>query len=52
MLLNDMKKAIYKTYGRKGEEIVNMNNAAIDRGGEVEKLRSRLNGQKLRSSLT
>ncbi len=31
----DMKKAIYKTYGRKGEEIVNMNYAAIDRGGEV-----------------
>ncbi|MEI7897676.1 MAG: pyruvate:ferredoxin (flavodoxin) oxidoreductase [bacterium] len=31
----DMKKAIYKTYGRKGEEIVKMNNAAIDRGGEL-----------------
>ncbi len=31
----DMKKAIYKTYGRKGEEIVNMNYAAIDRGGEL-----------------
>jgi pyruvate-ferredoxin/flavodoxin oxidoreductase len=36
--LADMKKAIYKTYGRKGEEIVNMNNAAIDRGGEVTKV--------------
>ena len=34
----DMKKAIYKTYGRKGEEIVNMNNAAIDRGGELTKI--------------
>jgi len=34
----DMKKAIYKTYGRKGEEIVNMNYAAIDRGGEAEKI--------------
>ena len=34
----DMKKAIYKTYGRKGEDIVNMNYAAIDRGGELEKI--------------
>lgn len=34
----DMKKAIYKTYGRKGEEIVNMNYAAIDRGGELTKI--------------
>ncbi len=33
-----MKKAIEKTYGRKGEEIVNMNYAAIDRGGEAEKI--------------
>ncbi len=31
----DMKKAILKTYGRKGDEIVNMNYAAIDRGGDV-----------------
>ncbi len=34
----DMKKAIYKTYGRKGEEIVTMNYAAIDRGGELTKI--------------
>jgi pyruvate-ferredoxin/flavodoxin oxidoreductase len=34
----DMKKAIYKTYGRKGEEIVHMNYAAIDKGGEVIKI--------------
>ncbi|MBC8536521.1 pyruvate:ferredoxin (flavodoxin) oxidoreductase [Feifania hominis] len=27
-----MKKAAYKSYGRKGEKIVNMNYAAIDRG--------------------
>ena len=33
-----MKKAIEKTYGRKGEEIVTMNNASIDRGGEVLKV--------------
>jgi pyruvate-ferredoxin/flavodoxin oxidoreductase len=34
----DMKKAIYKTYGRKGEEIVTMNYAAIDRGGELTQI--------------
>ena len=33
--VTDMKKAVYKTYGRKGEEIVKMNYAAIDRGGEL-----------------
>ena len=33
-----MKKAVYKTYGRKGDEIVRMNNEAIDKGGEVEKI--------------
>jgi pyruvate-ferredoxin/flavodoxin oxidoreductase len=38
MAVDEMKKAIYKTYGRKGEEIVTMNNAAIDRGGQVEKV--------------
>ena len=27
-----MKEAIYKSYGRKGENIVNMNNAAVDQG--------------------
>ncbi len=36
--VTDMKKAIYKTYGRKGEEIVNMNYAAIDRGGELTRI--------------
>lgn len=34
----EMKKAIYKTYGRKGEEVVNMNYAAVDKGGEVIKV--------------
>jgi len=34
----EMKKAIHKTYGRKGEDIVNMNYAAIDRGGELTKI--------------
>ncbi|MEI6889271.1 MAG: pyruvate:ferredoxin (flavodoxin) oxidoreductase [Bacteroidota bacterium] len=36
--VKDMKKAIQKTYGRKGDEIVNMNCAAIDKGGEVIKV--------------
>ena len=36
--VDEMKKAIKKTYGRKGEEIVRMNNQAIDRGGELEKV--------------
>lgn len=35
--VKDMK-AIQKTYGRKGEHIVNMNYAAIDRGGELTKV--------------
>ncbi len=29
-----MKKAILKSYGKKGENVVNMNYAAVDRGGE------------------
>lgn len=33
-----MKKAILKSYGRKGEEVVNMNYAAIDKGSEVHKV--------------
>jgi pyruvate-ferredoxin/flavodoxin oxidoreductase len=33
-----MKKAILKSYGRKGEAVVNMNNAAIDKGSEVHKV--------------
>ncbi len=31
-----MKKAIIKSFGRKGEEVVAMNNKAVDRGGDVE----------------
>jgi pyruvate-ferredoxin/flavodoxin oxidoreductase len=30
-----MKKAIFASYGKKGEAIVNMNNAAVDKGGEM-----------------
>ena len=33
-----MKKAIVKSYGKKGEHIVNMNFAAVDRGGEYTKV--------------
>ncbi len=34
----EMKKAIEKSYGRKGEEVVKMNWAAIDRGSAVTKI--------------
>ncbi|MGB8492442.1 MAG: pyruvate:ferredoxin (flavodoxin) oxidoreductase, partial [Bacteroidales bacterium] len=33
-----MKKAILKSYGRKGEEVVNMNYAAVDKGSQVTKV--------------
>jgi len=36
--VKEMKQAIQKSYGMKGEEIVNMNNAAVDKGGEVIKV--------------
>jgi pyruvate-ferredoxin/flavodoxin oxidoreductase len=36
--VDEMKKAIVKTFGRKGEEIVNMNRAAVDRGGDIVKV--------------
>ena len=36
--VSEMKKAIYKSYGKKGEAVVNMNNAAVDKGGEVTKI--------------
>lgn len=35
----DMKKAVVKTFGRKGEEIVNMNIASIDRGSNVTEVK-------------
>ncbi len=35
---DEMKKFIYKSYGRKGEDVVNMNNAAVDRGSAVTKV--------------
>jgi pyruvate-ferredoxin/flavodoxin oxidoreductase len=35
---SEMKKAIYKSYGKKGEEVVKMNYAAVDKGTEVHKV--------------
>ena len=34
----EMKHAIYKSYGKKGEDVVNMNYAAIDKGSDVVKV--------------
>ncbi len=36
--VEEMKKFIVKSFGRKGEDIVKMNYAAVDKGGEVEKV--------------
>lgn len=38
LAVDEMKKFIIKSFGKKGEEIVEMNFAAVDRGGEVEKV--------------
>ncbi len=38
LAIEQMKKFIVKSYGKKGENIVNMNNQAVDRGGEYHKL--------------
>ena len=38
LAVKEMKDAIVKSYGMKGEMIVNMNFAAVDKGGEVEKV--------------
>jgi pyruvate-ferredoxin/flavodoxin oxidoreductase len=35
---SEMKKAIYKSYGRKGEDVVKMNNDAVDKGSDVLKV--------------
>jgi len=36
--IKEMKKAIVKSFGKKGEDIVNMNYSAVERGGEIEKV--------------
>ena len=38
LAVQQMKKFIVKSYGKKGEDIVNMNYAAVDRGGEITKI--------------
>ncbi len=38
LAVKEMKYAIVKSYGNKGEKIVNMNYAAVDRGGEYTKV--------------
>ncbi|MDR2651901.1 MAG: pyruvate:ferredoxin (flavodoxin) oxidoreductase [Prevotellaceae bacterium] len=38
LAVKQMKKAIEKSYGRKGENIVNMNYSAVDEGGNVTKV--------------
>jgi pyruvate-ferredoxin/flavodoxin oxidoreductase len=38
LAVEKMKYAINKSYGKKGEDIVNMNYAAVDRGGEYTKI--------------
>jgi pyruvate-ferredoxin/flavodoxin oxidoreductase len=38
LAVEQMKKFIIKSYGKKGEDVVRMNNAAVDRGGEVEQV--------------
>ncbi len=36
--IEQMKKAIVKSFGKKGEDIVNMNYKAVDKGGEVKQI--------------
>jgi len=47
MAVKEMKYAIEKTYGKKGEKIVQLNNAAVDKGGEVIKIEAKAEWTKL-----
>ena len=38
LAVEQMKKFIVKSYGKKGQDVVDKNNAAVDRGGEFQKL--------------
>lgn len=38
LAVEQMKKFIVKSYGKKGEDIVKMNYAAVDRGGDIEEV--------------
>ncbi len=39
--VEEMRKFIVKSFGRKGEEVVNMNFAAVEKGGEVTRIEVR-----------
>jgi len=38
LAVDEMKQSVIKAYGKKGENVVKMNNDAIDRGGDVTKV--------------
>lgn len=38
LAVDEMKHAVVKAYGKKGEAVIKMNNDAIDRGGDVTKV--------------
>ena len=38
LAVEQMKKFIVKSYGKKGQDVVDKNNAAVDRGGEYQQL--------------
>ena len=37
--VEEMRKFIIKSFGRKGEEVVNMNFAAVEKGGDVTQVK-------------
>ncbi len=45
--VEEMRKFIIKSFGRKGEEVVNMNFAAVEKGGDVTKVEVRAEWAKL-----
>ena len=47
LAVDEMKKMIRKSFGNKGEDIVRMNNAAVDRGGDVTKVEVPVEWKKL-----
>ncbi len=38
LAVSQMKKFVQKSFGRKGEDVIKMNNLAVDRGGDVTKV--------------
>ena len=49
LAVEQMKKFIVKSYGKKGEDVVNKNYAAVDRGGEIQKVEIQVRTQRQRS---